>query len=70
MPLTLIFKQHDLHPIQRERLSEAVSHRVLLFLEYLGDLKSCKENILRVGLKRGERRGEEEEERKGEGFYH
>lgn len=49
MPLTLTFKQHDLHPIQRERLSEAVSHRVLLFLEDFGDLKSGKENMLRRG---------------------
>lgn len=39
VPLTLIFKQHDLHPIQREGLSEAVRHRVLLLLENLGYLE-------------------------------
>ncbi len=64
MSLTLIFKQHDLHPIQRERLSEAVCHRVLLLLENLSNLKLCKEKILMVGMKRGEERkgGERTEE--------
>lgn len=59
MPLTLTFKQHDLHPIQRERLSEAVSHRVLLFLEDFGDLKRQKENLLRRGEEERRRGGEE-----------
>lgn len=61
MPLTLAFKQHDLHPVERERLSEAVSHRVLLFLENLGHLESREENILRreVQVRADKRRGEE-----------
>lgn len=66
MPLTLIFKQHDLHPVQREGLSEAVRHRVLLFLEDLSYLESHREIILRVGLMRGgERRGEEKRDKRG-----
>lgn len=44
MPLTLVLKQHDLHSIQRERLSEAVSDRILFLLENLSNLESWTEN--------------------------
>ena len=47
MPLTLIFKQHDLHPIQREGLSETVRNRVLLLLKNLRYLELCKEIIVK-----------------------
>lgn len=63
--LTLIFKQQDLHPVQREGLSEAVGHRVLLLLEDLSHLEQEEKEV-----KRGEELGtgeEEVEERKWEG---
>ena len=40
--LTLVLKHQNLHPIQRERLPEAVCHRVLLLLENLCHLHSNK----------------------------
>lgn len=43
--LTLTLKQHHLHSVEREGLSEAVRHRVLLLLEDLGDLKSGEGKI-------------------------
>lgn len=54
--LTLTLEEHDLHPVEGERLSEAVSYRVLLLLENLGHLKW-----------RAEQCSEEEEEGRGGG---
>ena len=42
--LTLVVKHKDLHPIQREGLSEAVSYRVLFLLEDLRHLKWTQYN--------------------------
>lgn len=63
MPLTLTFKQQDLHPVQRERLSEAVSHGVLLFLENLGNLKSCEDKCFEEERIEGEEESRAEERR-------
>lgn len=47
-PLTLIFKEQNLHAVKGEGLPEAVRHRVLLFLEDFSHLKKTKQKWLRL----------------------
>ena len=41
--LTLVLEEQNLHAVQGEGLSEAVRHRVLLFLEDLGHLGAARD---------------------------